>query len=181
VDDLNKVMELNPEFVGTYINRGHIYVQQGELDKAIVDYNAALLRDPNLADIYIARANLFIRKKDYGHAVWDFQTAVQMKTKTPERVLNSLAWLLATCPEAEIREGKEAVELALRACELSEWRDWGMIDTLAAGYAEQGDFDRAIKYQKQVLEIGKSSNEYDKIKEHLSLYEQHRPYREITK
>jgi len=181
VDDLNKVMELNPEFVGTYINRGNIYVQQGELDKAIVDYNAALLRDPNLADIYIARANLFIRKKDYRHAVWDFQTAVQMKTKTPERVLNSLAWLLATCPEAEIREGKEAVELALRACELSEWRDWGMIDTLAAAYAEQGDFDRAIKYQKQVLEIGKSSNEYDKIKEHLSLYEQHRPYREITK
>jgi tetratricopeptide (TPR) repeat protein len=104
-----------------------------------------------------------------------------MKTKTPERGLNSLAWLLATCPEAKICEGKEAVELALRACELSEWRDWGMIDTLAAAYAEQGDFDRAIKYQKQVLEIGKSSNEYDKIKEHLSLYEQHRPYREITK
>jgi tetratricopeptide (TPR) repeat protein len=56
-----------------------------------------------------------------------------------------------------------------------------MIDTLAAAYAEQGDFDRAIKYQKQVLEIGKSSNEYYKIKEHLSFYEQHRPYREITK
>ncbi len=54
-----------------------------------------------------------------------------MKTKRPEQALNSLAWLRATCPENEIREGKEAVELALRACELSEWRDWGMIDTLA--------------------------------------------------
>ena len=101
-----------------------------------------------------------------------------MKINKPERALNSLAWLRATCPEADVRNGKEAVELALKACELSEWKDWRMIDTLAAAYAEQGDFDGAIKYQKQVLQTGKSSNEYDKIKRHLALYEQHTPYRE---
>jgi tetratricopeptide (TPR) repeat protein len=178
VDDLNNVMELNPEFAGAYMNRADIYIRQGELDKAAADYNAALLRDPKLADVYIARANIFIQKRNYQQAVRDLQAAVQMKTKRPERVLNSLAWLRATCPEAEIRNGKEAVELALKACELSEWKDWGIIDTLAAAYAEQGDFDRAIKYQKQVLQIGKSSNDYDKIKQHLALYEQHTPYRE---
>jgi tetratricopeptide (TPR) repeat protein len=181
VDDLNKVMELNPEFVGAYINRANIYVRKGELDKAIADYNAALLRDPTLADIYIARANIFIQRKNYQQAVRDLQAAAQIKTKRPERVLNSLAWLRATCPEAEIRNGKEAVELAFKACELSEWKDWSIIDTLAAAYAEQGDFDQAIKYQKQVLEIGKSSNDYDKIKQHLALYEQHTPYHEIAK
>lgn len=181
VDDLNKVIELNPEFPGTYMNRGNIYVRQGELNKAIADYNAALLRDPNLADAYVARANVFLRKKDYRHGLSDLQSAVQMKTKKPERALNSLAWLRATCPEPEIRNGTEAVELALKACELCDWKDWGIIDTLAAAYAEQGDFDRAIKYQKQVLEIGKSSNDYDKIKQHLVLYEQHRPYREVAK
>jgi tetratricopeptide (TPR) repeat protein len=181
LDDLNKVMELNPDFAGAYMNRASIYVRQGELDKAIDDYNATLLRDRNLADVYIARANTFVRKKDYRHALCDLQTAVQMKIKKPERALNSLAWLRATCPEAEIRNGKEAVELALKACELSEWKDWGIIDTLAAAYAEQGDFDRAIKYQKQVLQIGKSSNDYAKIKQHLALYEQHTPYRELAK
>jgi tetratricopeptide (TPR) repeat protein len=181
VDDLNKVMELNPEFAGAYMNRADIYFRQGELDKAVADYNVALLRDPNLADVYIARANIFLRKKDYRHGLSDLQTAVQMKIKKPERVLNSLAWLRATCPESEIRNGKEAVELALKACELSQWKDWGIIDTLAAAYAEQGDFGRAIKYQKHVLEIGKSSNDYDKIKEHLALYENHKPYREVSK
>jgi tetratricopeptide (TPR) repeat protein len=104
-----------------------------------------------------------------------------MKIRRPERALNSLAWLRATCPEAEIRDAKEAVELALKACELTDWKDWGIIDTLAAAYAEQGDFDRAIKYQKQVLQMGRSSNEYDKVKEHLALYEQHRPYHEVAK
>ncbi len=178
LNDLNKVMELNPEFTGAYMNRANIYVRQGELDKAVADYNAALLRDPNLGVGYITRADIFLRKKDYRHALWDLQTALRMKIKKPERVLNSLAWLRATCPEAEIRNGREAMELALKACELSQWKDWGMIDTLAAAYAEQGNFDQAIKYQKQVLEIGKSSNDYDKIKQRLALYERHTPFRE---
>jgi tetratricopeptide (TPR) repeat protein len=181
VDDLEKVMELHPGFAGAYMNRANIYVRQGELDQAIDDYNAALLRDPNLADVYVARANVFIRKKNYQKAVRDLQAAVQMKTRSPERVLNSLAWLRATCPDAEIRNGKEAVELALRACELSEWKDWGIIDTLAAAYAEEDNFEEAIKYQKQVLQIRKSSNDNDRAKEHLALYEKHRPFREITK
>jgi len=181
IENLNKVMELNPEFSGAYLNRGNIYARQGELEKAIADYNAALFRDQNLADVYLNRANTFLRMKDYRHALPDFQTAVQMNIKKPERALNSLAWLRATCPEAEMRNGKEAVELALKACELSEWKDWGIIDTLAAAYAEQGDFDRAIEYQKQVLQIGKFANDYDKIKEHLALYEQHTPYREVAR
>ena len=163
------------------MNRADIYIRQGELDKAVADYNAALLRDPNLADVYVARANIFIQKRNYQQAVRDLQTAVQMKTKKPERGLNSLAWLRATCPEAEIRNGKEAVELALKACELTEWKNWNIIDTLAAAYAERGDFDQAIKYQKQVIEISKSSNGHDKIKQHLALYEQHTPYREVAK
>jgi tetratricopeptide (TPR) repeat protein len=181
MDDLDKVTELNPEFAGAYINRGSIYARQGELDEAIDDYNTALSRDPNLAEVHVIRANIFLQKKDYRRALADLQVAVQTKIKRPERTLNSLAWLRATCPEAEIRNGKEAVELALKACELSQWKDWSIIDTLAAAYAEEGDFERAIKYQKQVLQISKSSNELEKIKEHLVLYEQHRPYREVTK
>jgi tetratricopeptide (TPR) repeat protein len=180
VDDLDKVTELNPEFAGGYMNRANVYIRQGELEKAIDDYNTALSRDPNLADAYLSRANIFLRKKDYRHSLSDLQTAVRMKTKKPEWALNSLAWLRATCPEAEIRNGKEAVELALRACELSEWKDWGIIDTLAAAYAEQGDFDRAIKYQKQVLQIGKFASDYDKMKQHLALYEQHTPCRDVA-
>jgi tetratricopeptide (TPR) repeat protein len=178
VDDLTKVMELNPEFAGAYVNRANIYVRQGEFDKAIVDYNAALLRDANLGDVHIARAKVFVQKKNYQQAVSDLQAAVQMKAKRPEVALNSLAWLRATCPEPGMRNGKEAVELAVKACDLSEWKDWGTIDTLAAAYAEIGDFDRAATYENQVLKMVKTSIEQRKLQQRLVLYKKHKPYRE---
>jgi tetratricopeptide (TPR) repeat protein len=176
--DLDEVARINPRFAGTYVNRGKIYVRQGKLDEAIGDYNTALQLEPNRTEVYTARANVSLRKKDYRDALWDLQTAVQMNTKKPERALNSLAWLRSTCPEPGIRDGKKAVELAIKACELSEWKDWGMIDTLAAAYAETGDFDRAIKYEKQVVEMVKLSPDRHKLQQRVALYEQHKPYRE---
>ena len=55
-------------------------------------------------------------------------------------MLNNLAWLLATSPEEGIRDGKRAIELAEKACEETEWQDAHIISTLAAGYAETGNF-----------------------------------------
>ena len=101
------------------MNRADIYVREGELDKAVADYNVTLLRDPNLADVYIARANTLIRKKDYRHGLSDLQTAVQMEIKKPERALNSLARLRARCRKSENTDGKAALELACQARELS--------------------------------------------------------------
>ena len=178
--DLNEVPRINPKFAGTYVNRGNIYVRQGKLEEAIGDYNAALQLEPNRTEVYASRANAFLRQKKYRQAVLDLQTAIQMNSKKPERALNSLAWLRATCLEAGIRDGKEAVKLAIKACELSEWKDWGMIDTLAAAYAEIGDFDQAIKYEKQVVEMIKPSTDRRKLQQRVALYEQHKPYRETA-
>ncbi len=180
VADLSQVINLNPEFAGAYVNRANIYVRQSELDKAIADYNAALQRDSTLTDIYISRAKLFLRKKKYQQAVSDLQTAVQMKTKRPEAALNSLAWLRATCPEPGMRDGKEAVQLAVKACDLSEWKDWGTIDTLAAAYAETGDFDQATNYQQCVLQMVNPPTDQRKLQQRLALYREHKPYREAA-
>ena len=176
--DLNEVARINPKFAGTYVNRGNIYVRQGKLEEAIGDYNSALQLEPNRTEVYTSRADAFLRQKKYRQAVSDLQTAIQMNTKKPERALNSLAWLRATCLEPGIRDGKEAVKLAIKACELSEWKDWGIIDTLAAAYAEIGDFDQAIKYEKQVVEMIKPSTGRRKLQQRVALYERHKPYRE---
>jgi tetratricopeptide (TPR) repeat protein len=180
VDDLNEVVKLNPEFVGAYMNRGNIYAREGELDKAIADYSAALQRDSNLSDVYVSRAELFVRKKKYQQAVSDLQRAVQMKTKRPEAALNLLAWLRATCPEPGMRDGKEAVQLALKACELTDWKDWGIIDTLAGAYAETGDFDQATNYQQCVLQMVNPTTDQRKLQQRLALYREHKPYREAA-
>jgi tetratricopeptide (TPR) repeat protein len=176
--DLDHVTKLNPKFVGTYMNRANIHARQGQLDKAISDYNVALQLDPGLAEVYVARAGVLMRKKDYLRALSDLQRAAHAKSEKLDIALNSLAWFRATCPEARMRNGKEAVELATKACEFSQWKDWGNIDTLAAAYAEAGNFDKAIKYERQVIKMIKSSVIDSKIRQRLTLYEQHKPYRE---
>lgn len=90
--------------------------------------------------------------------------------------LNHLAWILATCPAAEVRDGAKAVEFALRACALDGWKSGAIIDTLAAAYAEAGNFAEAEKWMLKAMELpgGKSPS----YQAHLDLIRAHQPLRE---
>jgi hypothetical protein len=95
--------------------------------------------------------------------------------------LNNLAWLLATAPDDQVRDGSRAVELAERACQLTGWKHPVLMGTLAAAYAEAGRFDDAVK----MAERARSEAEAQKLEpvaarntELLELYRQGKPYRE---
>ena len=105
------------------------------------------------------------------------QTTLRLNPKNLEQAFNSLAWLLATCPESTVRNGEKAVQSASRACELSQWKEAAYIDTLAAAYAEAGAFDQAVKFQKQSLEMTRAPGRR-RMQERLKLYQQRKPYRE---
>jgi hypothetical protein len=90
---------------------------------------------------------------------------------------NLLAWIESTCADSSVRDGKEAVSLATKACELTRWQELSWIDTLAAAYAESGDFQRAIEFQEQALR-GAPEPRQKAMRERLALYKQSQPYRE---
>jgi tetratricopeptide (TPR) repeat protein len=123
-------------------------------------------------------------------------------------VLNNRAWLRATCPDASIRNGQLAIADSKKACELDNWILASHIDTLAAAYAEAGDFDSAVRYQQEAIAKQKSMPEQasktltklrrdperhkrgseelaegvkkslTEYSQRLELYKQHRPYRQ---
>jgi hypothetical protein len=80
------------------------------------------------------------------------------------RMLDELAWLLATYPDSKSRDGIEAVRLADRACVLTERKVPPLLDTLAAAYAETADFPRAISAAEEALNRAHSSGDSDAIK-----------------
>jgi hypothetical protein len=91
---------------------------------------------------------------------------------------NLLAWIEATAVDSSLRDGKEAVSLATKACELTHWQEANWVDTLAAAYAESGDFQRAAQYQEQALRGRVPESEQNAMRERLALYKQSQPYHE---
>ncbi len=95
--------------------------------------------------------------------------------------LKDLAWVLATCPEDRIRDGKRAVELAKRACELSSWEVAICVETLAAAYAEASDFEAASDTQRKAISMLSTKDpRMEPYRSRLALYVSHKTYREVT-
>jgi serine/threonine-protein kinase len=114
----------------------------------------------------------------YSNAVATLQQAILIDSED-DWSYNQLAWLEATCPDASVRNGQAAVTAATKACELTKWKDWQFIDTLAAACAEAGDFKHAIQYQQRALRTGHPTASAQKdMRERLSIYQESRPFRE---
>lgn len=123
----------------------------------------------------------FEETKQYSNAVTVLKQAILVNPKD-EWSYNALAWMRATYPKDTLRNGAEAVEAARRACELTEWKDGRYIDTLAAAYAETGDFKQAVDFQEQALSKDKlEEGEAKEMRGRLVLYKEGKPYREKRK
>jgi hypothetical protein len=127
---------------------------------------------------WVARSARLCAKRQFAAAVEVCRQAVQSNPKD-DLSFNLLAWIKATCADASVRDGQEAVSAATKACELTHWNEWNWIDTLAAAYAEAGDFERAIKFEEQAFRTGHPTESDRKdMRARISLYRQSRPFRE---
>jgi tetratricopeptide (TPR) repeat protein len=153
--DFLEVIRLQPQLDLGYYNAGVIYNLQRRYKEAIDMMTRAinLQKDPRgLARRRSERGNAYFHLGDFKHAQADFVAALRVDKHDPD-VLNNVAWFRATCPDAAFRNGKEAVELATLACTLDKWKDADEIDTLAAAYAEAGNFAEAERYQQRAMAL----------------------------
>ena len=112
--------------------------------------------------------------KDYQKALELFRKAI---AQNDPHAFNDFAWFLATCSDDSQRNGKQAVEYARQACDLTSWKEKNFIGTLAAAYAESGDYDRAITYQLDALNRPGDYPDQQVLMNALQLYRDHKPYR----
>jgi tetratricopeptide (TPR) repeat protein len=152
----------------------------GKTKAALSDADTALTLDHNNLEAHVARAKSFIRLKEIPQAEEELRVFLHLRSPGAESAkLNTVAWIRATCTEQQLRNGKEAVAMAKKACELTHWQNPGYTDTLAAAYAEAGDFDSAIKYQEEVLKgVHSRPPPNEDSRQRLELYRQHQPYRD---
>jgi tetratricopeptide (TPR) repeat protein len=171
--DYDESIRRDSKFASAYINRGIVQQRKGDREKAISDYTEAIRLNSKNAKSYYNRALAYNEKHDYERAIPDFEQATQLDPQDPDAPEN-LAWLLAVGPQAHLRNGGRAVTFATKACELSEWKG-SVLSTLAAAYAEAGDFDQAIKWQSKYVS---TVSERDKAnaEARLALYEKRKPY-----
>jgi len=176
---LNKAMELDPKYAPTYYNLGLVFRIHGETDKAISQWEKALEIDPKYADAHENLANAFYSHGRTAEALAHWRQRL-LAQPNETHTLQEAAWVLATCPEPSIRSGREALELARRAVQLTNGKDPVVLDTLAAAYAETGSFADAASTARVALALAaQQGNEKlaSALKTRIALYQSGKPFR----
>lgn len=150
--DYTDFLRQQPDSVIALRGRAQTYACLHRFEEALADLNEAVRVDPANAEAYLDRGRLYQNQGGYAAAVADYQKALDLEP-TGAHFYNQFAWMLAACPRPEYRDGPRAVELARRGCELTDWQDANLLDTLASAYAECGRFDEAVTWAEKSLEL----------------------------
>jgi tetratricopeptide (TPR) repeat protein len=174
--DANKAIERDPEDSAGWVMRGKLHYLSGQLNVALDDFNKAIDRMGNdyaLWEVLTFRADTYFLLAKYSEAKSDYSKALELN-QNHYLHRNNLAWLLATVPVDNLRDAKRAVELATKAWELNEGKDASILGTLAAAYAECGDFPAAIQWAEKALNKTPDDQE---ISAQLESYRRGKPWR----
>lgn len=152
IDAYTQALAIDPKLAIALNGRATAWWSQGDHARAIEDYTEALRVDPTLVVAYNGRGMAYASQKEYGSAIEDYDHAIRVDPRYGW-TYNNLAWILATCPDEQFRDGRRSVELATKACELSGWKGPNQLGTLAASHAEVGDFAKAMEMQKKAVEL----------------------------
>lgn len=178
--------DTNPSFFG---NRASAYSYLGQIDEALSDYDTAIklvvARSGNPQDQRLAYF-LYNRGYAYEHAgrikeaLAEYEKTMELNPAYPDAHGNA-AWILATHPDATIRNAPKALEYALVEARRTRMGNANSLDTLAAAYAVNGQFDEARRHQQQAISKALNPDDKREFTERLRLYERNKPYVEPSR
>ncbi|HVX10232.1 MAG TPA: tetratricopeptide repeat protein [Pirellulales bacterium] len=176
IEELRKQVEFNPDDSVAWLQLGLLYGAEHQSLKAIDAFTAAIKTDREREFAYQVRADTYLGRGMQKEAIADYEQSLKLD-ETNSGVLNNLAWVLATSTEGSLRDGGRAIALATKACELTHYKQAHILSTLAAAYAETGDFKTAKEWSQKSVDIGDEKLK-DQLRKELASYEREEPWRE---
>ena len=159
-----EALDIKADDADIHTHLGIALRQKGRLDEAISQYQMALQIQPACAETHYDLGIVLLKKGRVSEAINQYLQALQIEPASA-KVQNNLAWVLATCPDVSLRNGKKAVELARQANEFAGGADPSILDTLAAALAEAGKFSDATHTAQKALEMARVERRQDLVKE----------------
>jgi tetratricopeptide (TPR) repeat protein len=152
VANLEKAVSIRPNYPEAYYNLGCAFLNNKQPAEAVDCFQRALAIDDSVAAIHYKLANALRQSGQYAQAIAEYDRTLQLRPNMDEAA-NNLAWLLATCPERSLRNGARAVALARQASEQGHNQSPIILGTLAAAYAEVGNFSEAVTTAQQARQL----------------------------
>ncbi len=177
IEDLERARQQKPTDWKTLVQLGLLYLAQKDHSKAIDRFTTAIDADAENVFLLRSRADAYLGGGRQKKAIEDYEKALVLVPKDTG-ILNNLAWVLATSPDDKLRDADRSIRLATQACEVTDYRQAHILSTLAAAYAESGDFRAAVKWSKQAVEIT-DENLREALSKELKSYQEGKPWREL--
>jgi tetratricopeptide (TPR) repeat protein len=192
IANLEKLLPLAPNQTKLLEPLATFYLVGGQPRKSIETFSKIIELEPGNFRAWRFRGDANLNIGKHPEAVADFEKALALDGDD-DGLLNNFAWVLATSPDDKVRDGKRAIELATKAAELTSYNVPHILSTLAAAFAETGDFETAKKWSAKAVEISQQELDAAKddeerkrleetnkdLKKELANYEAGKPTREI--
>jgi tetratricopeptide (TPR) repeat protein len=177
---LTKALASDAKYAPAHYSLGLLLSQRQDAQGAIREWQCALELDPKYVDVHDRLGDTLYAQGRTGEALTHWRDSIQLQPNNAT-TLRRAAWALATSPDATIRNGDEALRLAVRAIEVSGGNDARMLDTLAAAYAEKGRFGDAAPTARRALARAEQENQpalAADIRIRIALYEADQAFRD---